>query len=448
MPGDEVRTDERRPTRRTRAALLARWGLAAAASLLAAGVWIAWSPRRAPEAPARSHKPAEVAGAATYTCPMHPAFVTADPKARCPECGMKLVPRSADVAGEGKAPERAALTGLGPIEISPERIQLMGVRTAVVAREPLGATIRAPGFVAVDDTRLVAVSARFPGWIESIGSGHVGQLVERGDVLAQLYSPDAIAAQQQLLAVARWTDPKAPSGGRLAGNDYQRDARVKLELFGFAPQDIDELVASGAPNRTMRIRAPVRGFVGKKSVLAGAYVQPGTEMFQVADLSSVWVIVDVYAGDIARVRVGQRAVVEVPTYPGERFEGKIAFIYPAMAQATRSLQARIEVRNPGLRLRPGMYGDVTIEVGKSLAVVVPAEAIVDTGEARYVFVAQGAGRFEPRAVTVGWTERGKAAIVAGVAEGERVVTTASFLVDSESRMRTAVESFGGGAPRR
>ncbi len=197
----------------------------------------------------------------------------------------------------------------------------------------------------------------------------------------------------------------------------------------------------------MKIRAPVRGFVGKKSVLAGGFVQPGTEMFQIADLSSVWVILDVSARDIARVRVGQKASFEVPTWPGERFAGKIAFISPAMAQSTRSLQARIEVRNPGLRLRPGMYGDVTIEVGTSLAVVVPTEAIVDTGEASYVFVAQGAGRFEPRPVTVGWTENGRAAIVAGVTEGERVVTTASFLVDSESRMRSAVESFGG-APRR
>jgi Cu(I)/Ag(I) efflux system membrane fusion protein len=377
---------------------------------------------------------------------MHPAFVTADPKARCPECGMKLVPLGADVAPDGRAPERSPLAGVGPVEISPERVQLMGVRTAIAAREALGSRIRAPGFVAVDDTRLVAVSARFSGWVEEIGSGNVGQLVEKGEVLASLYSPDAVAAQQQLIAVMRWSDPKSP-GTRTPTTDYQREARTKLELLGFAAEDVAELLSSGAPSRTMKIRAPIRGFVGKKSVLAGAFVQPGTEMFQVADLSSVWVIVDVYAGDVARVKVGQRATVEVPTYPGERFEGKIAFIYPAMAQSTRSLQARIEVRNPGLRLRPGMYGDVAIEVAKALAVVVPAEAIVDTGEARYVFVAQGAGKFEPRPVTVGWTEGGRAAIVAGVAEGERVVTTASFLVDSESRMRTAVESFGGGTRR-
>jgi multidrug efflux pump subunit AcrA (membrane-fusion protein) len=377
---------------------------------------------------------------------MHPAFVNADPKARCPECGMKLVPRSADVDADAATSERQ-VAGLAPVELSPDRVQLMGVRTAVATREALGSTIRAPGFVAVDDTRLIAVSARFPGWIEAIAAGNVGQLVEKGDLLATLYSPDAVQAQQQLLAVTRWSDPKSP-GPRPAGTEYQREARTKLELFGFAPQDIDELIASGAPNRIMKIRAPVRGFVGKKSILAGAFVQPGAEMFQVADLSSVWVVVDVYAGDIRRIRVGQKAQLEVPTYPGERYSGRIAFIYPALAVSTRSLQARIEMRNPGLHLRPGMYGDVTIETGASPAVVVPAEAIVDTGEARYVFVAQGAGRFEPRPVTVGWTENGRAAILAGVAEGERVVTTASFLVDSESRMRSALEGFGrGAAPR-
>lgn len=381
---------------------------------------------------------------AEYTCPMHPAFVVDDPKVRCPECGMKLVPKNADAAPEHAAMPAEGVPGLKPVELSADRIQLIGMKTAVAMREPLAASIRTVGFVTASEKGLVSVNARFSGWIESLGAGDIGQLVEKGDVLATLYSPEAIGAQQQFLAAARWAEGKPVGPGTPVGTQYEygRDNRQRLVLLGFAPQDIDAIAAAGAPSQTVNLRAPVRGYIARKSALRGVYVQPGTELFQIADLSTVWLIADVYESEIGRVKVGQKAVLELPAYPGERFAGKVTFIYPALAAGSRTLQARIEFRNPGLKLRPGMYGDVTLDLGDSNAIVVPAEALVDTGEIQYVFVSKGGGRFEPRRVRAGWSGGGRVAVLEGLQEGERVVTTANFLLDSESRLRAAIEGFG------
>jgi Cu(I)/Ag(I) efflux system membrane fusion protein len=322
----------------------------------------------------------------------------------------------------------------------------MGMRTAVATREPLGATLRTVGIITANEKALVSVNLRFAGWIESLRAAEIGQLVGKGEVLATVYGPDALAAQQQFLATARWSAPGPPGApapeASTAQVDVGREARQRLELLGFAPEDIEALAASGRPSSTVNVRAPVRGHVAKRAALRGVYVQPGTEIFQIADLSTVWVIADVHEGEMGRVKVGQKALLEVAAHPGERFAGRVTFVYPALAAGSRTLQARIELRNPGLKLRPGMFGDVTLELGASQAVVVPAEALVDTGEAQYVFVSKGSGRFEPRRVRAGASGGGKVAVLEGLAEGERVVTTANFLLDSESRLRAALEGSG------
>ncbi len=384
---------------------------------------------------------------AEYTCPMHPAFVTDDPKVRCPECGMKLVPKNADAAPEHAAMPADGVPGLKPVELSADRIQLIGMKTAVAMREPLSASIRTVGFVTASEKGVVSVNARFSGWIESLGAGDIGQFVQKGTVLATLYSPEAIGAQQQFLAAARWAEGKPVGPGQPVGTtpEFGRDNRQRLVLLGFAPEDIDAIAAAGAPSQTVNLRAPVSGYVAKKAALRGVYVQPGTELFQLADLSTVWLIADVYESEIGRVKIGQKAVLELPAYPGERFTGKVAFIYPALAAGSRTLQARIEFRNPGLKLLPGMYGDVVLDLGDQNAIVVPSEALVDTGEVQYVFVSKGSGRFEPRRVRAGWSGGGRVAVLEGLAEGERVVTTANFLLDSESRLRAAIEGFGAGS---
>lgn len=376
-----------------------------------------------------------------YTCPMHLAFVTGDPVARCPDCGMKLVPKEpAARAAEG-------VPGLAPVELAADRIQLMGMKLAVAARERLSSTIRTVGFVAPDEAGLVSVTTRFSGWVESVGVGQTGQLVEKGAVLATVYSPDLVNAQQVFLNAVKWSDRKAGGAPSAATNELERDARLRLELLGVAREDVDEIAKAGQPQQAMSIRSPVRGYVARKNVLKGLFLQPGTELFQIADLSRVWLLADVYESEIARVKVGQKARLELAAWPGEAFEGRVQFIYPALNAGSRTLQARIEFRNPGLKLRPGMYGDVTLEAGAETAVVIPREALVDTGETQYVFVARGEGRFEPRRVRAGWSGAGKVAILDGLAAGERVVTSANFVLDSESRLRAAIEGTAGATGR-
>ena len=413
-------------------------------------------PVAAPAQPGAAQEPPAAAAAAVpvhqvapastarplYVCPMGcvPGFETPDPNARCPKCGMKLTPKEAREGMDAAPDAHAGVPGLAPVELSADRVQLIGMRTATARREPLAPTLRTAGVVAASEAGVVSVNSRFACWIEALAVSQTGQLVEKGQVLARIYSPDAINAQQAFLSAVRWSDRRGDGAAATPPglSDPEREARQRLELLGVAREDADAIAASGRVQQAVAVRAPVRGYVARKSALRGVYVQPGSELFQLADLSTVWVIADVYESDIGRVREGQRATLELAAYPGERFTGSVQFLYPALNTGSRTLQARVALKNPGLRLRPGMSGDVTLELGAADAVVVPREALVDTGELQYVFVARGGGRFEPRRVKAGAQHAGKVAIVEGLHEGEEVVTTANFLLDSESRLHAAV----------
>jgi Cu(I)/Ag(I) efflux system membrane fusion protein len=228
-------------------------------------------------------------------------------------------------------------------------------------------------------------------------------------------------------------------------NGLRHDARARLALLGVADEDIDEIERTGAPLRELRLRAPVAGHVLAKGAVQGAYVTPGTPLFTIADLSRVWALVDVSERDAGRVQVGQDATVTLVAYPREPVSGKITFLYPTIDPATRTLRVRIELDNPDLRLRPGMVGTVDLAAAAAAAdagapaVVIPAEALADTGEAQYVFLARDGGRFEPRRVTAGARAGDDVQILSGLAEGDVVVTTAAFLIDSESRLRATIQ---------
>jgi Cu(I)/Ag(I) efflux system membrane fusion protein len=425
------------PPRGVRAAGIARWALVVLMGLATASTWVHYAVAGGPVQASR------------FQCPMHPTVVAED-AGECPACGMDLVPlaarepASADARGDAHVPAPDSVPGLLPVELSAERIRLAGLKTAVATRARLAPTLRTVGFVIPDEKGVVSVSLRFAGWIESVG-GDVGEPVREGAVLATVFSPDSLGAQRTFLARSRWGDPAnvAPESGSDPGLGIAQEARERLRRFGLAPSDVDAIAESGTPTQTMRVRAPIGGYVVRKAALQGSYVQPGVELFRIADLSTVWVVAEVYETDVGRVRAGQRAVLEVGAHPGVEFTGKVSFVEPVIANGTRAIQVRVALANPGTRLRPGMFGEVTLDLGGREEIVVPAGALVDTGEVQYVFVSRGRGRFEPRRVRVGETAGGSVAVREGLAEGDRVVTSASFLLDAESRMRAGLAGAGG-----
>lgn len=411
------------PPRGVRAMAMVRWVIVVVAALVATAT--IWHFARRPETAAIGQR---------YHCPMHPSVVQDHP-GQCPICGMTLVPMAAPTA---PGPGSAALPGLAPIELTPERIQLIGMQTAPVQRRSLQDPLRTVGIVQANERGLAQVNVRFNGWIQKLMVSATGERVRRGQVLATIYSPDVLRAEQELLVASGW----APDGGAALGG-LDTDARRRLELLGIGGQEIDAILASRKPVEAIAIRSPADGYVISKGAVAGVAVEPGSVLFQVADLSTVWVTAEVYEQDIQRVQVGQAARFEPSAYPGETHTGKVQFVYPTLDPASRALQVRIELRNrfdkSGPRLRPGMSGTVRLDVQATTGLVVPAGAIVDTGDRHYLFVAQGNGRFEPRAVTLGRRLDDQVQILGGVAEGETVVTTGNFLIDSESRLRAAIE---------
>ena len=427
------------PPRGVGAMAVVRWVLVVVAAVVAAGTL--WHFARGDRGGALS------AAQPLYHCPMHPAVVQDHP-GQCPICGMTLVLAAASGPAAPPAGSSAAPPGLVPVELTPERIQLVGMKTAPVQRRALKGELRTVGVVEASERGLAQVSLRFSGWVQKLLVSTTGERVRRGQVLATVYSPDVLRAEQELLVASGWTAGAPDRAGAGHGHDVplagmDADARRRLELLGIGPQEIDELLTARKATEAIAIRSPVDGFVIAKGAVAGLAVQPGSVLFQVADLSTVWVTAEVYEQDLPRVHVGQVGRFEPSAYPGEVHAGKVQFVYPTLQPSSRSLMIRIELRNrfdrTGPRLRPGMSGTVRLEVNETTGLVVPAEAVVDTGDRHYVFVAMAAGRFEPRSVQLGRRMDDQVELLGGVVEGESVVTTGNFLIDSESRLRAAIE---------
>jgi membrane fusion protein, copper/silver efflux system len=441
-----------KPPRGVRTMAVIRWALVA---LMAAAAFAAFNHRFGWIG--GSGESAASAGT-IYYCPMHPS-VQQDHPGECPICSMTLVPKPVD--NDPNAHEAAKATmeagnrdaspvpGLAPVSLSQDRVQLMGLRTARVTREPLAAEVRTVGSVVASEKGLAVIQTRFAGWIEELHVEETGQTVRKGQVLASIYSPDLLTAQEEYLNALKWRDGSQTGehASDLSANLHE-DARRRLELLGISKPEIASIERTGKPMRAVAVRSPLSGTVTERGVVRGSYVQPGAPLFQLADLSRVWVLADVYEHEVARVKVGQAAALALAAYPGETFAGKVGFVYPSLDPATRTLRVRLELANPEGRLKPGLYGEVTIQTDRAEALVVPADAVVDTGSVQYVFVALPGGRFEPRRVTLAGRAGGKVQVLGGVAEGETVVTTANFLLDSESHLQAAIlgEGAAGGTP--
>jgi Cu(I)/Ag(I) efflux system membrane fusion protein len=433
--------------RGVRVAAVVRWLLVAAMAALAAWSIVSFVRRdRHDGGGAEGHvhgalpagEPGQAqAGETRWFCPMHPNIVR-DRPGSCPICGMDLEPL-APSAVDPHAGHGSSVPGLAPVQLSPDRVQLIGLRTAVVEQRPLAAEIRTVGTVAAREGGQARVDTRFAGWIDSLAVAQTGVPVKKGQLLATLYSTDLVGAQQELLTARTWaTGPGAPPNGA----QLLADARERLVILGLSRADVARVEQTGVPLRSFPVRAPAPGYVTAKNVVLGSYVQPGASLFEIADLATVWVQVDVFEHELARVQPGLTVRLALPAWRDETFAGKVDLVYPSADARTRTIKVRAELKNPQLRLRPGMFGDVTIETPAVDALVVPREAVVDVGEVRYVFVALDGGRFEPRAVTTGLRAGELVEVRSGVTAGERVVTTANFLIDSESRLRAAIEGQG------
>ncbi len=367
-----------------------------------------------------------------YRHPMNPSITSPVPAKD--EMGMDYIPVYAD--GDSAADEPA-----GTVKIDPVTVQNIGVRTARAERRILTRAVRSVGRVDFDEEHLTRLHPKVEGWIEKMRVDKTGEQVRKNQILLSIYSPQLVSSQEEyLLALQnRKVLENSPFKDiRRGAVELVESARERLELLDMAPHQIRELEKTGKIKKYVHIHSPFDGVVIKVGVREGQFVTPRTELYQIADLSRVWVYVDVFEDELPWVQVGDEAEMKLAGIPGRVFRGRITYIYPYFEAKTRTVKVRLEFDNRDGMLKPEMFADVTIHAGRQVdAVVVPEEAIVRSGSRELVFVVRGPGKFEPRVVEVGVSSDGMTQILSGVRAGEEVVTSAQFLIDSESKLREA-----------
>jgi Cu(I)/Ag(I) efflux system membrane fusion protein/cobalt-zinc-cadmium efflux system membrane fusion protein len=342
------------------------------------------------------------------------------------------------------APAATQENARAEVALDTRRQQLIGVRTLKVQRAAMSPEIRAAGTVAADETRQAEINTRVDGWIRDLSADYTGRPVRRGEPLFTLYSPDVIATQNEyLLALRGQSHDSHDSQPNLEGyaDRLVTAARERLLRLDMAPEEIDQLRDSGRPTETITFRSPVSGIVVEKTAVRGMRVMAGQTLFRVADLSSVWVEAEIYERDLGAVRIGASATVEIQAYPDRRFAGRVSYISPTVSPETRTARARITLANPGGLLKPNMLATVLLQTRPSNALVLPVDAVVDTGQQQLVFLAEGDGRFTPTNVRVGRRTAGEVEILSGLNEGDEVAASATFFLDSESQLRGALQGY-------
>jgi RND family efflux transporter MFP subunit len=374
--------------------------------------------------------------------PMHPWYKS-DVPGIAPDCGMKLVP--VYPGDEARYDRRANKLPVGSVQITPEKQQLIGVEYGTVEYETVHSSIRAVARVALDETKIAKVHSKLEGWIDQVFVDFTGKQVRQGDPLLTLYSPEALATQQEyLLAIkAQHLMHENPVHEMLGSTEnLVAAAKKRMELWDIGDGQIAEIAASGVPLKNLTLNSPITGFVMERNVFAKQRIMPETALYTIADLSRVWVMADVFEYEAAAVRVGTPATLTLSYVPGRTFRGRVNYILPQVDAATRTLKVRIEFDNPDFALKPDMYGEVEFQTGGGRRLVVAQTAVLNSGERQVVFVDRGKGYFEPREVTTGARSDGKVEIVSGLEPGERIVISGNFLIDSESQLKTAL---GGAA---
>jgi Cu(I)/Ag(I) efflux system membrane fusion protein/cobalt-zinc-cadmium efflux system membrane fusion protein len=414
-----------------------------------------------------------------YTCGMHPDVIQKGP-GDCPICHMKLTPMKqdgdADEAKSGPRERRILYwrapmdpsyvsdrPGQSPMEmdlvpvyadeaesssghtirIDPITVQNMGVRTTTVTRRPLVKTIRTVGRVDYNEQTVTFLDTKFEGWIEKLHVDETGVLIEKGQPLFEVYSPKLYSAQEEFLAALRGAERLAGSTVAEAREQAKRlaeAARIQLKYFDVSEEQIDALERTKEIQKTLTIHSPARGIVTEKMALEGMYVRPGMRLYTIADLSHVWVYVDVYEYQLPWVKIGQEAKMTLAYLPGAEFSGRVVYIYPYLEKQTRVVRVRLEFENPTLELKPDMYANILLQADLERdALVVPREAYIDSGTRKVAFVDLGGGRFQPREIQTGVeAEDGMVEVLYGLDEHESIVTSGQFLLDGESKLKEAV----------
>jgi Cu(I)/Ag(I) efflux system membrane fusion protein/cobalt-zinc-cadmium efflux system membrane fusion protein len=406
-----------------------------------------------------------------YSCGMHPWIVSKEP-GNCPICGMELTPKrdqKEDAAGpkENKIaywrapmnpmeiydkPGKSAmgmdlvpvyeneLSGGVEIKIDPVTQQNMGIRVATVEKGPLTYTIRTYGHITYDETRKSQINPKFSGWIEKVYVDFTGQMVEKGDPLFDIYSPDLITVQEDYIEAFR-NYSSNPSVSNLKIRD---SVKRRLLFFDISDEEIKKIEKKGAASHALTIRSPFKGVVTQKSnAVEGAFIKEGSAVYEIADLTRVWVEAHIYEYELSAVTAGLKAEMTLPYIPGKRFFGQVAYVYPYLQRQTRDVVIRIEFENPDLELKPDMYANVFIQTtAEDEGIMVPTESVIRSGERNLLFITRGDWKFTPRDVTLGMSlDNGMVQILKGVAPGETVVTSGQFLLDSESKLKEATRKM-------
>lgn len=366
--------------------------------------------------------------------PMHPAYKS-DKPGIAPDCGMTLVPKYAD--------ERNGMANMpsGTVTLSAEKQQLIGVRIAKVERQTLTRTVRTTAQLTADETKIAHVHVKVTGYIDKVFVDYVGHLVKKGEPLFTIYSPDLVATQDEYLISKRGekylgdSPYKEVSDG---ANSLLKASRDRLKLWDISDEQIRKLDETGEVSKTITFYSPITGFVTDRKAFPQGAVTPDTELYTVSDLSTIWANADIYEYEVPYVHVGQRATMQLSYYPGRTWTGTVTHIHPMVDPQSRTVKVRIEFPNPNFELKPEMFADVQLNINYGNQLVVPKEAVLDSGTEQVVFVAHGGGMFEPRRITVGPQMDGQVVVLAGLKAGENIVTSGNFLIDSESRMKNAM----------
>ena len=361
------------------------------------------------------------------------------------------------------APQEQVEENIPLVEMTPEQQQLIGVKTVRVSVRSVQKIIRTVGRIEADERKLATINTKIEGWIEKLYVDFTGRYVKKGEPLAEIYSPELLATQQEFISASKWAGQQtaaARPSEALHGNQVETPpatgsepvfdlkkmlakdagaaldaARQRLRLWDISEKQIRKIEETGKPIRTLTLYSPISGFVTQKMAVQGMKVMPGEKLFDIADLSTLWIIADIYEQELPFIRVGQPARVTLSYFPGRELSSRIDYIYPTIAADTRTAKVRLTLPNTGGKLKPQMFSNVEIRINLGKRLTIPESAVIDTGKGQVVYVDRGGGSFEPREVQLGLRSDGAAEVLRGLKNGEKVASSANFLIDSEAQLK-------------